>query len=107
VSITQIAESAKEGLLALGVSTGLRDMTVMFDQDMTALCGPDSKHNADRAGYRHGSEAGSVNLESSDNALVLHRPGGLRLGPRQVHDRVRRPLCPRIDLGQHGVPGCE
>jgi putative transposase len=62
VSMTEIAESAKEGLLALAVSTGLQVMTAMFDQDVTALCGPDGKHNADRAGCRHGSEAGSVTL---------------------------------------------
>jgi hypothetical protein len=62
VSMTEIAESAKEGLLALAVSTGLQVMTAMFEEDVTALCGPESKHNGDRAGYRHGSEAGSVTL---------------------------------------------
>ncbi|MGH3222779.1 MAG: IS256 family transposase [Streptosporangiaceae bacterium] len=68
VSMAEIAESAKEGLLALAVSTGLQVMTAMFDQDVTALGGPDGKHNADRAGYRHGTGAGSVIL------------GGRRLG---------------------------
>ena len=29
---------------------------------MTRLCGPEGRHNPDRAGYRHGSEAGSVTL---------------------------------------------
>ncbi len=62
VSMAEIAESAREGLLALAVSTGLQVMTAMFEEDVTALCGPESKHNADRAGYRHGSEAGSVTL---------------------------------------------
>ena len=62
VSMAEIAESAKEGLLALAVSTGLQVMTAMFEEDVTALCGPESKHNGDRAGYRHGSEAGSVTL---------------------------------------------
>jgi len=62
VSMAEIAESAKEGLLALAVSTGLQVMTAMFEEDVTGLCGPESKHNGDRAGYRHGSEAGSVTL---------------------------------------------
>src|SRR6266480_5868654 len=34
----------------------------MFAEDATRLCGPDGKHNPDRAGYRHGSEDGSVTL---------------------------------------------
>lgn len=62
VSMAEIAESAREGLLALAVGTGLQVMTAMFDQDATRLCGPDGRHNPDRAGYRHGSEAGSVTL---------------------------------------------
>jgi putative transposase len=62
VSMAEIAESAKEGLLALAVSTGLQVMTAMFDEDVARLCGPDGKHNPDRAGYRHGTEAGAVTL---------------------------------------------
>jgi hypothetical protein len=62
VSMAEIAESAKEGLLALAVGTGLQVMAAMFDEDVTRLCGPEGKHNPDRAGYRHGSEAGSVTL---------------------------------------------
>jgi putative transposase len=62
VSMAEIAESAKEGLLALAVGTGLQVMAAMFDGDVTALCGPEGKHNADRAGYRHGTGDGSVTL---------------------------------------------
>ena len=62
VSMTEVAESAKEGLLALAVGTGLQVMAAMFDEDAGRLCGPDGKHNPDRAGYRHGSEDGSVTL---------------------------------------------
>jgi putative transposase len=62
VSMAEIAESAKEGLLALAVGTGLQVMTAMFGEDAQRLCGPEGKHNPDRAGYRHGSEAGSVTL---------------------------------------------
>ena len=62
VSMAEIAGAAREGLLALAVSTGLQVMAAMFGEDVTRLCGPDSKHNPDRAGYRHGAGAGSVTL---------------------------------------------
>ena len=62
VSMGEIAESAKEGLLALAVGTGLQVMAAMFDEDVARLCGPDGKHNPCRAGYRHGTGAGSVTL---------------------------------------------
>ena len=62
VSMAEIAESAKEGLLALAVGTGLQVMAAMFAEDAERLCGPQGKHNLGRAGYRHGSEAGSVTL---------------------------------------------
>ena len=62
VSMAEIAESAREGLLALAVGTGMQVMAAMFEEDVTRLCGPDGRHNPGRAGYRHGSEAGSVTL---------------------------------------------
>jgi putative transposase len=86
VSMAEIAESAREGLLALAVSTGLQVMTAMFAEDVERLCGLEGKHNADRAGYRHGSGAGSVTLggrripvgrprvRSADGSGELHLP---------------------------------
>jgi putative transposase len=62
VSMAEIAGSVREGLLALAVGAGLQVMAAMFDEDVAALCGPGGKHNPDRAGYRHGTEAGSVTL---------------------------------------------
>jgi putative transposase len=61
-SMAGIAESAKEGLLALAVGTGLQVMAAMFDEDVAGLCGPEGRHDPDRAGYRHGAGAGSVTL---------------------------------------------
>ncbi len=72
VSMAGIAESAKEGLLALAVGTGLQVMTAMFAEDAERLCGPDGKHNPDRAGYRHGTEDGSVTL--GGRRLAVTRP---------------------------------
>jgi putative transposase len=62
VSMAEIAESAREGLLALAVGTGLQVMAAMFDEDVARVCGPDGRHNLSREGYRHGTEAGSVTL---------------------------------------------
>ena len=62
VSMAEIAGAAKEGLLALAAGTGLQVMAAMFDEDVTRLCGPGGRHNADRAGYRHGTDSGSVTL---------------------------------------------
>jgi transposase-like protein len=87
VSMAEIAESAKEGLLALAGGTGLQVMAAMFEEDVARLCGPEGKHNPDRAGYRHGSEAGSVTLRgrrvpvtrprvrATDGSGELHLPG--------------------------------
>ena len=72
VSMTEIAGAAKEGLLALAVGTGLQVMAAMFDEDAARLCGPAGKHNAERAGYRHGSEDGSVTL--GGRRLAVTRP---------------------------------
>jgi putative transposase len=72
VSMTGIAQSAKEGLLALAVSTGLQVMAAMFEEDVTGLCGPGGKRNPDRAGYRHGTGAGSVTL--GGRRLAVTRP---------------------------------
>jgi putative transposase len=62
VSVAEIAGTAKQGLLALAVGTGLQVMAAMFAEDAAGLCGPEGKHNADRVGYRHGIGKGSVTL---------------------------------------------
>ena len=72
VSMAEIAESAKEGLLALAVGTGMQVMAAMFDEDAARLCGPEGKHNPGRAGYRHGAGAGSVTL--GGRRLPVTRP---------------------------------
>ena len=62
IALEEIAGSAKEGLLALAVGAGLQVMQVLMEEQVTALCGPRSKHNPERAGYRHGRGSGSVTL---------------------------------------------
>ena len=62
IALAEIVESAREGLLALAVGAGLQVMQVMMEESVTVLCGPRDKHNPDRVGHRHGTEAGSVTL---------------------------------------------
>lgn len=72
ISLTEIAASAKEGLLAFAVGTGLQVMQAMFAEDVARLCGPKNKHNGERAGYRHGGENGTVTL--GGRRLPVERP---------------------------------
>jgi putative transposase len=72
VSLGQIAESAKEGLLALAVGAGLQVMYAMMDADVAALAGPKGRHDPDRAVVRHGHEDGSVRL--GGRRIAVGRP---------------------------------
>jgi putative transposase len=62
VSMTEIAEDMREGLLALAVGTGLQVMQTIMAEDVAAVCGPKGKHDPARTAVRHGTEAGSVTL---------------------------------------------
>ena len=62
VSMAEIAEDMREGLLALAVGTGLQVMQALMAEDVTAVCGPKGKHDPARTAVRHGTEAGSVTL---------------------------------------------
>ncbi len=72
IALGEIASSAREGLLALAIGTGLQVMQVMMEEQVTALCGPRGKHNPERAGYRHGRGSGSVTL--GGRRLAVERP---------------------------------
>jgi putative transposase len=72
VSLGEIAESAKEGLLALAVGAGLQVMYAMMDADVTAVAGPKGKHLPGRVAVRHGSEGGSVTL--GGRRVTVRRP---------------------------------
>jgi hypothetical protein len=60
VSMAEIAEDMREGLLALAVGTGLQVMRTPMEEDVTADCGPKGKHDPARTATRQGHEAGSV-----------------------------------------------
>jgi len=62
VTMTDLAETAREGLLALAVGTGLQVMQVLMDEDVTAVAGPKGKWDPDRVATRHGHDDGEVTL---------------------------------------------
>jgi putative transposase len=76
IALVEIAESVKEGLLALSVGAGLQVLGTLMEESVTALAGPKGKHNPDRAAVRHGHEQGSVTL------------GGRRVGVRRPRVRA-------------------
>ncbi len=59
-AMDDIAETMREGLLAMGVGAGPGVMQSLMDESVTALCGPKGRHQPDRAAS--GSDDGSVAL---------------------------------------------
>jgi putative transposase len=72
IALAEIAESAKEGLLALAVGAGLQVMQTLMEESVTALAGPKGRHNPDRTAVRHGHERGSVTL--GGRRVAVQRP---------------------------------
>jgi transposase-like protein len=62
VAMAELADSMREGLLALAVGAGLQVIQVMMSENVVGLCGPKGAHDPDRSAVRHGSEEGSVTL---------------------------------------------
>jgi len=62
VSMAEIVDDLREGLLALAVGAGLQVLGSLMDADVNAVAGPRGKHNGERVAVRHGRERGSVTL---------------------------------------------
>jgi transposase-like protein len=89
VALAEIAESVREGLLAVAVGAGLQVMAALMAESVTALAGPKGRHDVDRTAVRHG-----------------HGPGSVTLGGRRVP--VRRPRVRAADgSGELPVPAYE
>ena len=72
VTMAEIADSLREGLLALAVGAGLQVMDALIDESVTALAGPKFRHDPGRSAVRHGTEAGSVTL--GGRRVPIRRP---------------------------------
>jgi transposase-like protein len=73
LALADIGAVAREGLLAMSVAAGMAVMQAMFDAEITAVCGPKGRHDADRTAVRHGQEAGSVALGGRRVAVARPR----------------------------------
>ena len=49
MALAELAGEVQEGLLALAVGTGLQVMAAMMEADVTAACGAEGRHDADRS----------------------------------------------------------
>jgi transposase-like protein len=78
VALADLAGTAREGLLALAVGTGLGVLDSLLEADVDRLVGPKGRHQPDRVAVRHGTQ-----------------PGRVTLGGRRV--RVDRPRVRRAD----------
>ena len=72
VAMAELAESMREGLLALAVGAGLQVMEAMMREGVVGLCGPKGVHDPERTAVRHGSEDGSVTL--GGRRVPIRRP---------------------------------
>jgi hypothetical protein len=77
IAMADLAETAKEGLLAVG--TGLQVMQVLMEDDVNSLAGPKGKWNPDLTAKRHGTDDGQVTLGA--------RRVPIRCGGRRSHGR--------------------
>jgi putative transposase len=62
IALAELADAAREGLLALAVGTGLGVLGSLLEADVERLAGPKGRHNPVRAAVRHGSQPGKVTL---------------------------------------------
>jgi len=63
IALAEVAASAREGLLALSVATGLKVMSTIFESDVTAIVGPKGKHDPGRTANRQGTDDGTVVMD--------------------------------------------
>jgi transposase-like protein len=61
-ALGELANAAKDGLLALSVGVGLGVLHELMETEVDDVVGPRSQHDADRDAVRHGHEAGEVTL---------------------------------------------
>ncbi len=62
VALTELADAAKEGLLAFSVGVGLAVMDELLQEEVAGRVGPRGKHNPERTANRHGEEVRQVTL---------------------------------------------
>ena len=64
IALAELAETAREGLLALSVGVGLAVVGEIFEEELIQLVGPHGKHSPERQAYRQGQERRQLTLGS-------------------------------------------
>src|ERR1700757_3030603 len=82
LAMTDIADAAREGLMAMSVAAGMAVMAAMFEAELTEIAGPKGKHNPGRAAVRHGTEKGAVTL--GGRRVPVQRPRARTVDGREV-----------------------
>lgn len=72
LAMMDIAEAAREGLLAMSVAAGMAVMHELMEEEVSALAGPKGAHDPRRVVYRHGHEDGQVTLGA--RRVKIRRP---------------------------------
>ena len=73
VALAELASTAREGLLALAVGTGLQVLQAMLAEDVARLVGPKGRHIPGRTAVRHGSEPGQVTVGGRRRVAIQGR----------------------------------
>ena len=82
LALSEAAASAREGLLAMSVATGLKVMAAMMDAEVATLAGPKGKQDPGRRVGRHGTAASSVTLGA--RRVSVARPRARAVGGGEV-----------------------
>ncbi len=61
-ALGELADAAREGLMALSVGVGLGVLAELMEEEVTDVVGPKGRHDPARSAVRHGYEAGEVTL---------------------------------------------
>ena len=75
-ALGELADAAKEGLLALSVGVGLGVLHELMEAEVDDVVGPKGRHIAERTAVRHGHEGGEVTLGGRRVPVSRPRAGG-------------------------------
>jgi transposase-like protein len=96
----EIADAAKEGLLALAAAAGLAVLEECMEHEVEQVVGPKGRHDANRAAKRHGRTGGEVTLggrrvpvsrrrvRSADDGAEIALESYTEFGSRDLLERV-------------------
>jgi putative transposase len=72
LSLLEIADSAKDGLMALAVGAGLAVLHECMESEVDRVVGPKGRHDPERTAKRHGHVGGEVTL--GGRRVAINRP---------------------------------